>query len=107
MPDILASIPLSALRIFEAAARLKSFTRAADELGVSQAAVSWQVKPLEQRLGQALFRRLPREVALTTEGERLARACTEAMGLLRNALADLTDAGQGLLVITTLQSLAS
>lgn len=107
MPDALASIPLSALRIFEAAARLKSFTRAADELGVTQAAVSWQVKALEQRLGQALFRRLPREVALTAEGERLARACSEAMSLLRAALADLTETGQGVLVITTLQSLAS
>jgi LysR family glycine cleavage system transcriptional activator len=107
MPDALSSIPLSALRIFEAAARLLSFTRAADELGVSQAAVSWQVKALEQRLGQTLFRRLPREVVLTAEGERLARACTEAMGLLRTALADLTDTGQGVLVITTLQSFAS
>ena len=107
MADVLASIPLSALRIFEAAARLGSFTRAADELGVTQAAVSWQVKALEQRLGQALFRRLPREVALTPAGERLARACTEAMGLLRTALADLADTGQGVLVISTLQSLAS
>ena len=107
MPNPLASIPLSALRIFEAAARLKSFTRAAEELGVSQAAVSWQVKALEQRLGQALFRRLPREVALTAEGERLARACSEAMSLLRTALADLTETGQGVLVISTLQSLAS
>ena len=107
MPDILASIPLSALRIFEAAARLSSFTRAAEELGVSQAAVSWQVKALEQRLGQALFRRLPREVALTSAGERLARASFEAMSLLRAALSDLTDAGQGVLVISTLQSLAS
>ncbi len=107
MPDALASIPLSALRIFEAAARLNSFTRAADELGVSQAAVSWQVKALERRLGQALFRRLPREVALTPAGERLARAASEAMSLLRAALADLTETGQGLLAITTLQSFAS
>jgi len=107
MPDALASIPLSALRIFEAAARLSSFTRAADELGVTQAAVSWQVKALERRLGQALFRRLPREVSPTPAGERLARACTDAMGLLRAALAEVTETGQGLLVITTLQSLAS
>ena len=107
MPDALASIPLSALRIFEAAARPGSFTRAADELGVSQAAVSWQVKALERRLGQSLFRRLPREVALTPAGERLARAASEAMSLLRTALADLTETGQGLLAITTLQSLAS
>ena len=107
MPDILASIPLSALRIFEAAARLGSFTRAGDELGVTQAAVSWQVKALEQRLGQPLFLRLPREVALTPSGERLARASSEAMSLLRTALADLTETGQGVLVISALQSLAS
>src|ERR1700744_6081722 len=106
MPDILASIPLSAIRIFEAAARLKSFTRAADELGVTQAAVSWQVKALEQRLGQPLFRRLPREVARTEAGERLARAASDAMSLLRAALADLTETGQGVLAISTLQSLA-
>ena len=107
MPDVLASIPLSALRIFEAAARLTSFTRAAEELGVTQAAVSWQVKALEQRLGQPLFQRLPREVALTPAGERLARAASEAMSLLRTALADLSETGQGLLVISALQSLAS
>jgi len=106
MSDPLAAIPLSAIRIFEAAARLKSFTKAADELGVSQAAVSWQVKALERRLDQALFRRLPREVALTPAGERLARAATEAMNLLRAALADLTDQPGGVLSITTMESFA-
>ena len=107
MSDPLATIPLSAIRIFEAAARLKSFTRAADELGVTQAAVSWQVKALERRLDQPLFRRLPREVALTAGGERLARAASEAMNLLRAALSDLTETGEGVLAITTLQSLAT
>jgi len=106
MLDPLATIPLSALRIFEAAARLKSFTRAAEELGVTQAAVSWQVKALERRLNQPLFRRLPREVVLTPGGERLARAASEAMGLLRAALTDLSDQADGVLAITTLQSLA-
>ena len=107
MSDPLAAIPLSAIRIFEAAARLKSFTRAAEELGVTQAAVSWQVKALESRLGQPLFRRLPREVALTAAGERLARASGEAMKLLRTAVADLTDEAEGVLAITALQSLAT
>src|SRR5271170_3815911 len=106
MSDPLATIPLSAIRIFEAAARLKSFTRAADELGVTQAAVSWQVKALERRLDQPLFRRLPREVVLTAGGERLARACSEAMNLLRTAISDLTEQAEGVLAITTLQSLA-
>ncbi|WP_421935039.1 LysR substrate-binding domain-containing protein [Phenylobacterium sp.] len=107
MSDPLATLPLSAIRVFEAAARLKSFTRAAAELNITQAAVSWQVKALEQRLAQPLFRRLPREVVLTPAGERLARAASEAVGLLRAALADLTDTGEGVLAITTLQSLAT
>jgi len=106
MSDPLATLPLSAIRVFEAAARARSFTRAADELGVTQAAVSWQVKALEQRLGQPLFRRLPREVVLTAAGERLALAASEAMRLLRTALADLTDQADGVLAITTGQSIA-
>ena len=107
MPDPLATLPLSAIRVFEAAARLKSFTRAAEALGITQAAVSWQVRALEQRLGQALFRRLPREVALTPAGERLARAASEAVSLLRAALADLTDTDEGVLAITTFESIAT
>ncbi|MBO9709190.1 MAG: LysR family transcriptional regulator [Caulobacter sp.] len=63
-----AQLPLNALRAFEASARHLSFTRAAIELCVTQAAVSHQVKGLEQRLGASLFRRLPRGLALTDEG---------------------------------------
>jgi len=107
MPDILASVPLSAIRVFEAAARLQSFTRAAEELGVTQAAVSWQVKALERRLDQPLFVRRPREVALTPAGERLARAASEAMSALRTALSDLTESGDGVLAITTLHTVAN
>lgn len=107
MPDPLASVPLSAIRVFEAAARLRSFTRAAQELGMTQAAVSWQVKALEQRLDQPLFRRLPREVALTTAGERLARAATDAIDTLRNAFADLNDSGADILAINALQTFAT
>jgi LysR family glycine cleavage system transcriptional activator len=107
MADILASYSLGAIRVFETAARLKSFTRAADELGVTQAAVSWQVKALEQRLGQPLFVRRVREVDLTPAGERLARAATESMALLRAALSDLVESDEGVLAVTTLQSLAT
>lgn len=107
MRDPLASLPLSAFRVFEAAARLGSFTRAAAELGMTQAAVSWQVKALEHRLDQPLFRRLPREVQLTAAGERLARAATEAMTALRGAVADISDTGEGVLSITTLQTFAT
>ena len=57
---------LNALHAFETAARHQSFTRAAVELGVTQTAVSHQVKSLEADLGVALFRRSPRGLALTT-----------------------------------------
>ena len=107
MTDPLAILPLSAIRVFEAAARHLSFTRAAQELGMTQAAVSWQVKALEQRLGQSLFRRLPREVALTPAGERLARAASDAIAGLRTAVADITQSGEGILTVSTLQTLAT
>lgn len=61
--------PLNGLRAFEAAARHLSFTRAADELGVTAGAVSQQVKTLEAALGITLFRRLPRSLVLTDDGE--------------------------------------
>ncbi len=61
-------LPLNALRAFEAAARHLSFTHAAIELCVTQAAVSHQVKLLEERLGTRLFRRLPRGLMITEEG---------------------------------------
>ena len=63
--------PLNALRAFEAGARHLSFTKAAEELFVTQAAVSHQVKLLEQNLGVQLFRRMTRKLALTAEGRRL------------------------------------
>ncbi|MGA0611262.1 LysR family transcriptional regulator [Caldimonas sp. KR1-144] len=65
------SLPLNALRAFEAAARHLSFARAANELSVTPNAVSAQVKNLEERLGAPLFRRLPRGLALTDEGTAL------------------------------------
>lgn len=67
-------LPLNALRAFEASARHLSFTRAAIELCVTQAAISHQVKGLETRLGVKLFRRLPRGLALTDEGLTLQPA---------------------------------
>ncbi|WP_027857903.1 LysR substrate-binding domain-containing protein [Marinobacterium jannaschii] len=62
--------PLNALRAFEATARLLSFQQAAQELNVTHSAVSHQIKKLEQELGQALFHRLGRSIALTDAGQR-------------------------------------
>jgi LysR family transcriptional regulator, regulator of gene expression of beta-lactamase len=74
------------LRAFEAAARHLSFTKAGLELRVTQAAVSHLVKSLEATLGVPLFRRVPRGLALTDEGQALLPAVSEAFGQLRNAV---------------------
>lgn len=107
MSDVLNKVSPDALRVFEAAARLGSFTKAAEALGMSQAAVSWRVRDLEVRLERALFVRGTRQVSLTPEGVRLASAASEAMALLRRAVADVIEADQGVLSITTLQTLAT
>lgn len=69
---------LSALRSFEAAARLGSFTEAAHELGLTQAAISKSVRRLEDELGFALFHRMHRAVSLTEDGARYAQQVTDA-----------------------------
>lgn len=81
--------PLGSLRVFEAAARTRNFTRAAEELGMTQAAVSWQVRNLEQRLGQPLFEREGTRLQLTANGQRLAAKLVRAFDLLHDALAEI------------------
>lgn len=98
--------PLAAIRCFEAAARHLSFTRAAEELGMTQAAVSYQIKLLEERCGP-LFLRRPRGVALTEAGRRLAPAVTEAFTALRAAFEDVGRAAEGVLVISAVNTFAS
>lgn len=79
-------LPLNALRAFEAAARHQNFTRAALELCVSQAALSHQIRGLEDRLGVVLFHRLPRGVSLTEEGARLYPVLNEAFDRISSGL---------------------
>ncbi|WP_375740805.1 LysR family transcriptional regulator [Pseudomonas boanensis] len=81
--------PLNALRAFEAAARLQSISRAADELHVTHGAVSRQVRLLEEQLGVALFSKEGRGVKLTDAGQRLRDASGEAFDRLRDVCADL------------------
>ncbi|RDZ28973.1 LysR substrate-binding domain-containing protein [Lysobacter silvisoli] len=99
--------PLSAVRAFEAAARLSSFTAAAQELGMTQAAVSYQIKQLEQRLGLSLFQRLPRKVALTRAGERLAPAVLDSFQNLRSAFSSTLERSESELAITSLPTIAA
>jgi LysR family transcriptional regulator, glycine cleavage system transcriptional activator len=98
---------MSAIRVFEAAARHQSFTRAAEELGMTQAAVSYQIRMLEDRVGTPLFTRLPRQVVLTAKGRQLAPAVTEAFEALRDAFSGLEETVQSVLSITTLTTFAS
>src|ERR1700742_3641438 len=80
-----SQLPLNALRAFEAAARHASFTHAAEELHVTQAAVSHQVKALEERLGVELFVRRPRGLEITGEGQALLPNLRNAFDLMTNA----------------------
>lgn len=99
--------PLTWFRAFEAAARRLSFTAAADELGLTQSAISQQVRALETRLGVPLFQRKPRGLALTDDGRKLLPKVGAAIEQLA-AAADAFDAGptRGLLTIATSVSVA-
>src|ERR1700761_809195 len=87
-----AAVSLNALRAFESAARHLSFSRAADELCVTQGAISHQVKALEERLGVALFRRSNRGLKLTDEAVMLLPTLSEAFGAI-DRLIDQFEAG--------------
>ena len=99
--------PLPAIRVFEAAARLGSFTRAAAELGMTQAAVSYQIKLLEERVGTPLFIRKARQVMLTDTGSALAGQATQAFSLLSEAYHAARVGAAGELTISTMQTFAS
>ena len=77
---------LNALRAFEAGARHLSFTRAAEELHVTQTAISHQVRQLEAELGFSLFRRSTRRLELTAEGQRLALPLSQALDRIGEAV---------------------
>ncbi len=77
--------PLNAIRAFEVAARHLNFSRAAEELGVTQGAISKQVILLEDHIGAKLFERLPGGLSLTQEGHAIRDALTPAFALLEDA----------------------
>jgi len=93
--------PLDALVAFESAARHLSFTRAADEIALTQSAVSRQIQTLEERLGVALFRRMHRAIALTDEGRTLQLAVVDALVRLDRATRDIRQAERIKAVIVT------
>ena len=97
--------PLNTLRVFEAVARHLSFTQAAKELHVTQAAVSHQIKSLEDHLGIKLFSRIKRRVLMTEEAQMLLPAVISAFSSIQEALEVIRehDAEQTLTVSLTPQ----
>jgi DNA-binding transcriptional LysR family regulator len=93
--------PLELLVAFESAARHLSFTRAGDEIALTQSAVSRQILALEDRLGVALFRRLHRALALTEDGAKLYAATVEALGRLDRVTRELRHSERGKTVVVT------
>jgi LysR family glycine cleavage system transcriptional activator len=99
--------PLPAIRVFEAAARHENFTQAAAELGMTQAAVSYQIRLLEERLGVPLFLRAKRRVTLSEAGRRVAPLVSGALDGLSDAFSSIVDEDEAVLGISTAQTFAS
>lgn len=99
--------PMNWFRVFEAAARHLKFTAAADELGMTQSAVSQQIRSLELRLGVQLFLRQPRGLILTDSGRKLLPKVSVSLEHLQSAT-EMFDAGprQDVLTIATSVSIA-
>ncbi len=99
------TIPLNALRTFEAVASCLSFSRGAEALNVSPAAVSSQIRALEQRLNQTLFHRHGRQVELTEAGKKLFPGVQRGLKELRQAVEVLSqDRSEGVLNISMMPS---
>src|SRR3982750_1541309 len=99
--------PLAAIRAFEAAARTENFTAAAAELGMTQAAVSYQVKSLEERLGSPLFIREKGRARLTPLGARLLPPLSGAFDSIETAFASHREEDESLLTVTTTHTFAN
>jgi len=99
--------PLAAVRVFEAAARHGNFSRAGEELAMTQSAVSYQMKLLEERLGGPLFVRSGRAMVLTALGRRIAPQVMEAFTLLDKAFGAARAENDAILSITAPQTFAT
>ncbi|KPF76408.1 LysR family transcriptional regulator [alpha proteobacterium AAP81b] len=99
--------PLAAVRAFEAAARHGNFTRAGEELGMTQAAVSYQIRLLEERLGAPLFQRAKARVTLSEAGRRAAPLVSAAFDALGDAFAAARAETAAVLTISAANTLAA
>ena len=100
--------PVNSLVVLEAAGRLLNFTRAGEELGLTQSAVSRQIQLLEQHLGAAMFQRQGRHLQLTRDGARLHRAVTMGLDHIADIAVDIRrHRGTGELTVATSVTFAS
>ncbi len=102
-----AGHPLSAIRVFEAAARRRSFKAAAGELGLSTSAISHAIRKIEEGLGVALFERTGQGVGLTAAGEILLDHVGRAFEVLDRGLDLVTNRGAQLLRLHCAPSFAA
>jgi LysR family transcriptional regulator, glycine cleavage system transcriptional activator len=98
---------LASIRAFEAAARLGSFAKAAQELDTTAASVSYHVRQLEKQIGVVLFRRHPQKVELTEPGQLIATEAMNAFAALRASFTMAADLDQSRLSITTLPTIGT
>jgi LysR family glycine cleavage system transcriptional activator len=99
--------PLTAVRAFEAAGRLENFSRAAEELGMTQAAISYQIRQLEDRVGKPLFVREKGRVHLSDAGRRLLPALSGAFHAMAEAFTSLRGEDDDVLTLNTSVSFGS
>ncbi|MGB8313489.1 MAG: LysR substrate-binding domain-containing protein [Aestuariivirga sp.] len=98
--------PLAAIRVFETVARHGNFSRAAAELNMTQSAVSYQIKLLEDFVGAPLFVRQARGVVLSPKGETIAPTVRRALGDLTQCFRLIRDDSNSVLAISTMQTIA-
>jgi len=98
--------PLNSIKVFDAAARLRSFKKAAEELHVTPTAVSHQIKALEEALGTLLFERKTRAVQLTKDGELLAETAYSVLQQLTNVINEISSA-KNIITVSTTSSFAA
>jgi len=98
---------LTSIRAFEAAARLGSFAKAAQELDTTSASVSYHARRLEEQIGVRLFVRYPQRVELTESGKLVAREAINAFAALRASFIKAADADEARFSLTTLPTLGT
>jgi len=98
--------PLNSIKVFDAAARLRSFKKAAVELHVTPTAVSHQIKALEESLGTLLFERKTRAIQLTKDGELLAETAYSILQQLTNVINEISSA-KNIITVSTTSSFAA